>query len=102
MEATYNFEITPPAGEVKIVIKENDENGILLVASFIGDKFSFNQTNLFKCLLYYPMMSLKIIGGIHWEALRLWLKGVPFYPHKPRVSRVRVGTVDTNSKGDHS
>ena len=102
MEATYNFEITPPDHEVKIVIKENDGSGILLVASFIGDKFSFSQTNLFKCLFYYPMMSLKIIAGIHWEALRLWLKGVPFYPHKTAISRVRVSTADTSSKGDHN
>ena len=102
MEATYNFEISPPSQDVKIIIKEDDINGVFLVASFIGDKFLFNQTNLFKCLFYYPMMSLKIIAGIHWEALRLWLKGVPFYPHKTAISRVRVSTADTNSKGDHN
>ena len=48
------------------------------------------------------MMSLKIIAGIHWEALKLCLKGVPFYAHKTAVSRVRVTTIDTNSKGDQN
>ena len=102
MEATYNFEISPPSQDVKIIIKENDTNGLFLVASFIGDKFLFNQTNLFKCLFYYPMMSFKIIAGIHWEALRIWLKGVPFYAHKTAISRVRVTTIDTNSEGDQN
>ena len=48
------------------------------------------------------MMSLKIIAGIHWEALKLCLKGVPFYAHKTAISRVRVTTIDTNSEGDQN
>ena len=102
MNADYNFEITPPKKTVEIVIKESDQEGIFLIASFIGEKFSFNQKNLFKCLFYYPMMSLKIMGGIHWEALRLWSKGVPFHPHKSAISRVTVSTVESNSKGNQS
>jgi DUF1365 family protein len=32
-------------------------------------------------LLKYPVVTLKVIIGIYWQALRLWRKGVPFYGH---------------------
>jgi hypothetical protein len=33
----------------------------------------------------HPLMALKVIGGIHWEALRLFLKGAPVYTHPARI-----------------
>jgi hypothetical protein len=37
--------------------------------------------NLTRVLMSYPPMTLKVIGMIHWQALRLWLKGARFYVH---------------------
>ncbi len=36
--------------------------------------------NLRRAALRFPLMSTRIIAAIHWQALRLWLKGVPFIP----------------------
>lgn len=36
---------------------------------------------LIRVLAVFPAMTLRVIGAIHWQALRLWLKRTPFYPH---------------------
>jgi DUF1365 family protein len=42
---------------------------------------------LLKTLLLYPLMTLKVIAAIHWQALRLWLKRVPVFTHRPKLDR---------------
>tara|TARA_B100001123_G_scaffold412321_1_gene509471 strand:- start:2252 stop:3049 length:798 start_codon:yes stop_codon:yes gene_type:complete len=98
MEAEYNFHITPPANTIKIVIKETDEDGLFLIASFNGYHVNITGLSLLKCLFQYPLMSFKIIGGIHWEAFKLWSKGVPFFKHKTADYRVSVSNVTSNTK----
>jgi DUF1365 family protein len=82
MGMTYNFKIKPPADEIAIAIQENDQEGPLLYASFAGQKQPFSSQGLWNLFLRYPLMTLKVIGGIHWEALLLWIKGVPLV-HRP-------------------
>jgi DUF1365 family protein len=43
---------------------------------------------LARCFLSHPLMTLKIMGAIHWEALLLWAKGNPLYRHKAAESRI--------------
>lgn len=88
MECTYDFRIKPPDEAVMVAINERDADGDLLFASFAGKRKALTDGALLKALLSYPLMTFKIMGAIHWEALRLWLKGNPIYRHKAAPNRI--------------
>jgi len=75
METFYNFKLLNPKDKLSVFIKQTDADGTILTATQTGDKkeFSFKQLaiNFFK----YPLMTIKIIGSIHYEAFLLWKKG---------------------------
>jgi hypothetical protein len=88
MDCTYDFDITPPGERVKVAISERDSEGDLLFASFAGTRSPLTDATLSRALFAYPLMTMKVMAGIHWEALRLWLKGVPLHRHRPAASRI--------------
>lgn len=77
MDMTYNFRIKPPTDEVAVAIHETDADGTLLFASFSGAREDLSAWTMVKTFAAFPLMTVKVIGGIHWEALKLWRKGVP-------------------------
>nr|WP_245511129.1 DUF1365 domain-containing protein [Martelella mediterranea] len=87
MECVYHFSITPPQERVSVRINETDEEGPLLYAAFSGKKCALSDRSLLKAFFCYPLMTVKIIAGIHLEAVRLLIKGVPLYKHKPAGTR---------------
>ena len=79
----------PVSGEVteinedftSIIIRESTDKKPLLLASFNGKSVELNDLNLIKFFFKYPLMTLKVIFGIHFHALFLYLKKVKFEPH---------------------
>jgi uncharacterized protein len=80
MVMRYEFYVTPPADTVFLRIAERDRDGPLLVASFAGAKRALSTGRLLASCLAVPALTYKIIGAIHWQALRLWLKGARLVP----------------------
>ncbi len=80
MAATYRFRLRRPGERLFIGIAESVPEGRKLVATQTGRRVPFTDANLVRALLQYPLMTLKIIVGIHWEALRLWRKGARYHP----------------------
>ena len=78
MEGTYNFKSFSKKDKLSIFINYNAKNENL-VASFTGKAVEINNSNLIKQFFLIPFMTIKIIAGIHYEALLLFLKGLKFY-----------------------
>jgi DUF1365 family protein len=92
LEMTYSFRVLPPGRRVGIAITGRDVEGPIIVASLYADRFPLNDYGLALAFVTYPLLTLKVIVGIHWEALRLWLKGMRFRKHpQPPEQSVTVG-----------
>lgn len=76
----YHFRINPPSETVKIRILQTDREGPVLAATFSGKRRRLAGWELVKAFLLLPLVTLKIIGAIHWQALRLWIKGAKIVP----------------------
>ena len=85
MNCLYYFKILKPTDKLSVVINQNDDSGKLLFASQDGLKKELNNKNLMISYMSHPLMSFKIIGAIHFEALKLWLKGVKLVKRKLKI-----------------
>jgi DUF1365 family protein len=79
----YSFHLRAPGDTIGVGVFLRDEAGALLRAHFVGERRDVNDVALLKLALHYPLMTLKIIAAIHFEALRLWLKGIPLKRREP-------------------
>jgi len=75
METFYNFKLLNPNDKLSVFIKQTDADGTILTATQTGDKKEFSFKQLAINFLKYPLMTIKIISSIHYEALLLWKKG---------------------------
>jgi uncharacterized protein len=80
MAMRYHFRVVPPKDRVKLRILETDSEGPLLSATFSGHRRALTTRELLRSFFSLPVVTVKIIAAIHWEALRLWLKGVRLVP----------------------
>ena len=76
MDCEYNFRVLKPANTISVIINQKDKNGKLLYASQDGVAQELNAKNLLFSLISHPLMTFKIIAAIHYEALKLWIKGI--------------------------
>ena len=100
MDAMYYFSITPPSKTLTILIDEQDESGSILKASYTGRSLFLNDKSLVKMFFKYPLMSFKVMVGIHWEALKLWKKGLNIIarPLPPQTPITYVNSYPTEKK----
>lgn len=85
VEGRYRFRLRPPGEGLSMLIRFIDGNGQdVLTASHTGQRKPLTAGSLLSALLAHPFMTWKVIAAIHWEALRLWLKGVAVFPKPAR------------------
>jgi DUF1365 family protein len=80
MAMRYHFRVLPPGQRVQLRILEADREGPVLAATFNGSRRALNTKELLRTFFGLPLVTIKIMAAIHWEALRLWLKGARLVP----------------------
>ena len=85
MRTFYNFRLLKPGKNLNVLIKQNDASGLLLVAQQVGKIIDLSAKNLFFEFLTHPLMSFKVILAIHFEAFRLWFKGIKHVKKKIKI-----------------
>lgn len=90
MDMAYRFRVEPPAERVTLVIEGSDAQGPVLIASLAGARQTLTDGTLIRAFLSFPLMTLKVVAGIHWEAARLWLKGMRLRPRPPARSSISI------------
>lgn len=76
MDMHYAFSLTQPGDNISVSIQTSDEEGPVLNAAFKGDASTLSDKKLSSLFVRYPLMTTKVIAGIHWEALKLVMKGL--------------------------
>lgn len=89
MDQRYEFRLAAPSKTLSVVIEEFSSSEKTLIATQTGIKKPFTKTALLSLFARHPLMSLKIITAIHYEALHLWRKGLRYYS-KPQAPKAAV------------
>jgi uncharacterized protein len=87
MGLTYDFRIDPPDDTIGIGIHVRDADGPWLAAGFSAARRPFTDAELMRAWLAQPLLTIGVVAGIHWEALKLWLKGVKVRPNPKAPAR---------------
>lgn len=93
---TYRFTIRPPDpwaadGPIGVTMRVEDADGVVLDATQRGQRRPLTTARLWAALLRHPLVTLRTVVLIHWQAVRLWYRRTPFHPrpeppapHAPR------------------
>lgn len=81
----FDFKLGPPGEKWRVNIDDFSNGEQMLVSSVRGERRDLTSPRLWCYALKYPLLSLKIIGLIHWHALLLWIKRVPFFRKSQRL-----------------
>ena len=81
MNGSYRFTFTEPAESLVVQMNLFEKDVLLFDSSLKLRRYAWTKANLHRTLLQYPFMTLRVIAGIHWQAVRLHFKRVPIAPH---------------------
>jgi len=100
MDTNFDFDLQIPGEKLQMKIDDYDKEGKrFFISTLSGTRKPLTDKNLFLYFISFPLITLKIIGLIHWQALKLWLKKIPYHkkeadkdlqkevfrPYKPKV-----------------
>ena len=92
-KGTYSFRVTSPASSLTVGIALRDETGPLMRANFHAQRSELSDKNLLGALARTGWMTVRVVIGIHWQAAKLWLKGISLMP-RPAHGSHEIAYID--------
>ena len=80
MDLIYEFSVRAPAQTIAVAIRASQGHRPMMTACLSGARKPLSNATLISAFLMFPAQTLKVTAAIHWEALRLWLKGLRLRP----------------------
>jgi len=93
LDGTYRFQFAIAEAHVDIRIDLHRDGHPVFVSRLSLDRQPLTDAGLLQVLVRYPLMTLRVVAAIHWQALRLWLKGVGYVPkpdYDPELARLQT------------
>ena len=86
MDQRYDWRFSPPGRRLAVHMENSDARGMIFDATLSLRRRELTGATLARALLAYPWMTAGVVTAIHWNALKLWLKGNPVHTHPERRS----------------
>lgn len=83
MDMSYDFRVRPPSAQVEVSIHGKAHDKTVIAASLSGTRHELTDGALIKAFAGHPLLTVKVIAGIHWHALRMILRGFRLHTRKP-------------------
>lgn len=81
LDTFFDFNLTIPTEKLEIKIDDYDREGRrFFISTLTGDKKALNNGNMLRYFFLMPLIPLQVMGLIHWQAFRLWLKKIRYHP----------------------
>lgn len=81
MNVDYDWRFSTPGGRLAVHMENLRGGERFFDATMVMRREDITGASLARVLVRHPLMTMRIIGAIHWQALRLWLKRCPVIPH---------------------
>ena len=92
MDLEYDWCFADPGQRLSVFMANSKDGRRFFDASIVLQRKEISGRSLARVLLVYPFMTLKVLAAIHWEALRLWVKGCPLYPHPDKNKKIALNS----------
>jgi DUF1365 family protein len=89
VDVEFDFMLRPPDARLAVQIDDHTGGRRTLTSTLTGPRRALTGARLAWFTVKYPLLTLRIIALIHWHALRLWLKKVPWYAKAGRAAEQR-------------